>query len=136
MVALSLKTVKYVLLPSAAAAPSTLPRPMVTVLDVDVPLCVAFHPPPHPQKKGNASGEFEKALLLRTYELGAESLAPQWRSERRREQLDFDKFLLRQINVEIGSGQLLRAEYLCSLISTAAALKKAAIVRTDGDGHA
>lgn len=68
--------------------------------------------------------------------MGAQSLSPQWRSEQRHEQLDFDKFLLRQINVEIGSGQLLRAEYLCSLIHTVAALKKAAIVSAGGDGHA
>lgn len=68
--------------------------------------------------------------------MGAQSLAPQWRSEQRREQLDFDKFLLRQINVEIGSGQLLRAEYLCSLIHTVAALKKAAIVRVCGKSDA
>ena len=33
--------------------------------------------------------------------------------------------LLRQINVEIGSNQLERAEYLCSLLHSVAALKKA-----------
>ena len=67
--------------------------------------------------------------------MAAQSLSPRWRNEQRREQLDFDKFLLRQINVEIGSGQLLRAEYLCSLIHTVAALKKAAIVGADGAGQ-
>ena len=36
--------------------------------------------------------------------------------------------LLRQINVELGSNQLVKAEYLCSLIHSVVALKKAAIV--------
>lgn len=50
--------------------------------------------------------------------------------------LGFDKMLLRQLNAELGSNQLLRAEYLCSLLNTAAALKKAAIVRAEGGGEA
>ena len=40
LVALSLHTIKYVLLPSAASIPPTLPRPMLSVLDVKIPLCV------------------------------------------------------------------------------------------------
>lgn len=73
--------------------------------------------------------EFENSFLLRTYELSASSQSSHWTDDQHREQIEFDKFLLRQINVEIGSNQLLRAEYLCSLIHTVAALKKAAIVR-------
>ena len=46
--------------------------------------------------------------------------------------LDFDKMLLRQLNTELGSNQLLRAEYLCSLLHTTAALKKAGIVWAEG----
>ena len=50
--------------------------------------------------------------------------------------LGFDKMLLRQLNAELGSNQLLRAEYLCSLLNTATALKKAAIVGAEGGGEA
>ena len=128
IVALSLQTVKYILLPSAASIPPTLPRPILSILDVKLPLCVGDENVSHLQKKGNVMAEFENSLLLRTYEFSAASQSPLWESEQHREQIDFDKFLLRQINIEIGSNQLLRAEYLCSLINTIAALKKAAIV--------
>ena len=43
LVALSLHTIKYVLLPSAASNPPTLPRPMLSVLDVKIPLCVEYN---------------------------------------------------------------------------------------------
>ena len=72
---------------------------------------------------------FENSLLLHTYELASKSFSPSWESESRHEQVEFDKFLLRQINVEIGSNQFLRAEYLCYLLNTTTALKKAATVR-------
>ena len=42
LVALSFHTLKYVLLPSAAAVPPTLPRPFLSVLEVEPPLCVAL----------------------------------------------------------------------------------------------
>ena len=37
LVALSFRTLKYVLLPSAAAVPPTLPRPFLSVLEVEPP---------------------------------------------------------------------------------------------------
>ena len=42
LVALSFHTLKYVLLPSAAAVPPTLPRPFLSVLEVEMSLCVAL----------------------------------------------------------------------------------------------
>ena len=60
--------------------------------------------------------EFENNLLLRTYDLSASSQSSLCVSDQHREHIEFDKFLLRQINVEIGNNQLLRAEYLLSLI--------------------
>ena len=40
LVALSTSSIKYVYLPSAAVPVPTLPRPMLSVMDVDIPLCV------------------------------------------------------------------------------------------------
>ena len=125
LVALSMQSLKFVLLPSAAAVPPTLPRPFLSVMDIDMPLCVHHHSHHHSQAKHAATTQFEKTLLLQSYELSSLSeTAPIERSEL----IGFDKMLLRQLNTEIGSNQLLRAEYLCSLLNTTAALKKAAIV--------
>ena len=40
IVALSLKTVKGVILPATVTSPPTMPRPFLTVLDVQLPICV------------------------------------------------------------------------------------------------
>lgn len=51
-----------------------------------------------------------------------------WEDEQTGLLMEFDKMLLRQLNVELGSNQLVKAEYICSMIHSVAALKKAAFV--------
>ena len=40
LVALSTQSIKYIYLPSADVSVPTLPRPIISVMDVEVPLCV------------------------------------------------------------------------------------------------
>ena len=102
-------------------------------MDIDMPLCVAVGRVTDAQNRHSPAGAFEKTLLLQSYTLAA---LGEDDAVERAQLLDFDKMLLRQLNTELGSNQLLRAEYLCSLLHTTAALKKAGIVRAEGKREA
>lgn len=89
------------------------------------------------QNKSNPAYANEKSTLLTGYEVSAvvfekgyhqKSLSDDWEEEESSLLMEFDKLLLRQLNVELGNNQLLKAEYVCSMIHSVAALKKAAYV--------
>ena len=60
-------------------------------------------------------------------------MQPDWEEEQLSLTLEFDKMILRQVNVELANNQFTKAEYLCSLIHSVTALEKASYVRIMND---